>query len=119
MNEQETIVEKKDRREGKGRVIALSRTVYRISESDVYYVESESKDGMYYYVMFDTAKGFEWCSCKDFERRNTKCKHIYGIEFAIRNGVVKDTYKLPAEAVKDNSNRVSTPNTYMEDEYSF
>jgi len=105
------IVHEKDRREGKGRVIAISRTIYRITNTDVFYVESESKDGMYYYVMFDTAKKFEWCSCKDFERRNNMCKHLYAVSFAIKMNTVKDTEKLPPAAKKSKG--------YEEDEYDF
>jgi hypothetical protein len=105
----EKIFMKKDRREGKGRVIALSRKVYRIINSDVFYVESESMDDVYYYVMFNTEKNFEWCSCKDFERNNSvnkKCKHIYGTEFAIRFNTVKDTDKLPPSVKRDNQQQV-------------
>ena len=105
------IVENKDRREGKGRVIAISRKVYRIRNSDVFYVESESIDEMYYYVMFDTVKNFLWCSCKDFEKTSyhKKCKHIFGVEFAIRMNTVKDTEKLP----------VSSNKSWRDDEYDF
>ena len=116
MTVQEVVDNKKDRREGKGRVIALSRNIYRIVNTDVFYVESETTDGMYYYVMFDTAKNFEWCSCKDFERRNNKCKHIFAVEFAIRDGTVKDTNKLPSEAKKDNSSKVKSE---WDDDYGF
>lgn len=122
----EIIVEKKDRRSGKGRVIALSRRVYRIVGSDVFYVESESNDEMFYYVMFNTAKEFEWCSCKDHERNGyrTKCKHLFGIEYAIRWGTVTDTDKLPTDLKKDNSvqkskDSLSASLSWKEDEYSF
>ena len=119
------IVEKKDRCEGKGRVIALSRRVYRIVGSDVFYVESESNDAMFYYVMFNTAKEFEWCSCKDHERNGyrTKCKHLYGVAYAIRSGTVTDTDKLPMNLKKDNSiepkESLSASLSWKEDEYSF
>lgn len=103
-----SLVVKKDRREGKGRVIAVSRNVYRIEKSDVYYVESESKDGKYYYVMFDTVKNFEWCSCKDFSNHKRKCKHLFAVEYAIKNNVVKNIDKLP-----------STTHSWKDDEYSF
>ena len=120
--EVEKILLKKDRRVGKGKVISLSRKVYRIINSDIFYVESESKDEMYYYVMFNTAKNFEWCSCFDFDKRQKKCKHIYGVEFAIRDGTVKDTDKLPQQAKKDyqvqNCNS-DDKQQYKEDEYSF
>lgn len=120
--ETKTIVGNKDRREGKGRVIALSRKVYRIEKSDVFYVESETIDDMYYYVMFNTARNFEWCSCKDFERRNKKCKHLFGVEFAIRNGTVKDTDKLPENAKRDNQVSVVDVikyDSWREDQYDF
>src|SRR5688500_15947737 len=97
------IVPNRDRRESRGRVIALSRRVYRINNTDVFYVESESTDGMYYYVMFDTGKNFCWCSCKSFEIHNKKCKHLFGVEFAIKMRTVTDTDKLPNEVKKDNS----------------
>jgi hypothetical protein len=105
------VVEKKDRREGKGRVIAISRKVYRIRNSDVFYVESESRDEMYYYVMFDTAKNFLWCSCIDFEKTSyhVKCKHLFGVEFAIKMNTVKDTDKLP----------VSKSKSWRDDEYEY
>ena len=112
------IVDKKDRREGKGRVIALSRRVYRISKTDVFYVESESIDGMFYYTMFDTAQHFEWCSCKDFENHHNKCKHIFGVEFAIKDGTVKDIDKLPADAKKDNQIK-DNKLEYERDDYGF
>ena len=43
---------KKNRREGKGRVLAISRRIYRLQKTDVYYVESESSDNIYYFVKF-------------------------------------------------------------------
>lgn len=125
--QQEEIVEKKDRREGKGRVIALSRRVYRIINSDVYYIESESVDDMYYYVMWNTEKEFEWCSCPDYDKRHLKCKHIYGVEYAIRFGTVTDIDKLPEGAKKDNQVATTTKSKscnpeslpYKSDQYGF
>jgi predicted nucleic acid-binding Zn finger protein len=104
------LVENKDRREGKGRVIALSRLVYRIINTDAFYVESETKDGLYYYVVFNTDRGLEWCSCKDHEnaRYKGKCKHLHGVEFSIKMGTYRDTDKLPSKT-----------RSYKEDEYSF
>lgn len=114
---QSIIVAKRDRRESRGRVIALSRRVYRINNTDVFYVESESKDGLYYYVMFDTAKNFEWCSCPHFENRNQKCKHVFGVEYSIRLGTVKDTDKLPQDIKKDNSSK--STKSWKDDQYDF
>jgi hypothetical protein len=119
MTTQEPIVEKKkDRRYGKGVVIAISRQVYRIINTDAFYVESESIDGMYYYVVFNTDKGLEWCSCRDHERNGyrTKCKHLFAIEYSIRKGTVKDTDKLPVSTVKtDDPQKLQ----YERDDYGF
>lgn len=114
----QVIVEKRDRRESKGKVIVVSRTIYKIKNSDVYYVESESIDKMYYFVMFDTVKNFLWCECKDFENRKLKCKHLFAVEFAVNSNVVVETDKLPNEAKKA-VNCVVEELSYKEDEYSF
>lgn len=62
------VEKKKDRRSGKGRGIALSSRIYRLIETnDVFYVESESTDNVYYFVKFKP-DGIEFCcSCKDYE----------------------------------------------------
>ena len=109
---QKVVVEKKNRRSGKGRVIALSRRVYRLLNTDVYYVESESSDNTYYFVKYKPDV-IEFCSCKDYEsNRVTRCKHIWSIEFSIRMGTLKDTDRLPAEAKRESK-------SYRDDEYSF
>ena len=90
-------VMKKDRREGKGRCIALSRRIYRLMQTDVFYVESESTDNVYYFVKFKPDV-IEWCSCCDNSLRGMKCKHLHSIEYAIKFGTLKDTDKLPVEA---------------------
>ena len=113
---------RKDRREGKGRVLAISRRVYRLSNSDVYYVESESSDDLYYFVKFKPDV-FEWCSCLDNSTRGLKCKHKFAIEYSIRLGTLKDIDRLPAEA-KRFSSRTTTaaviaPKAYKDDDYTF
>ena len=90
--------------EGKGRCIALSRRIYRLLQTDVFYVESESTDNVYYFVKFKPDV-IEWCSCMDNSTRGLKCKHIWSIEFAIRMGTLKDTDKLPADAKRESSSR--------------
>jgi len=91
---------KKCRREGKGRVLAISRKIYRLLQTDVYYVESESTDNVYY-VKFKPDI-IEFCSCKDYEsNRAEKCKHIFGVEFTIKIGTLKDTDKLSADAKRE------------------
>ena len=114
---------KKDRRTGKGRCIALSRRTYRLMQTDdVFYVESESTDNVYYYVKFKPDV-LEWCSCMDNSTRHKKCKHIYSIEFAIRMGTLKDTDdRLPADTKRDTTNTIAQDgrsSSYEEDDYSF
>jgi len=120
---------KKDRRSGKGRCIALSRRIYRLLQTeDVFYVESESTDGIYYFVKYKPDVLEWWCSCMDNSTRHKKCKHIFGIEFAIRMRTLKDTDKLPADSKRDTSSVLVSPSqiaiteeakSYTEDDYSF
>jgi hypothetical protein len=42
--------EQKYKRECKGRSLALTRNVYRLVNTDVFYVESESSNDTYYFV---------------------------------------------------------------------
>lgn len=107
---------KKDRREGKGKVIALSRSVFKVphAKNDVYYVESESKDGMFYYIGFNPANSEEWCTCFDHSTRQLKCKHIWGVQYAIEFNTVKETDELP----KDTSTAFERME-YERDDYSF
>lgn len=111
----EVIVDKIDPREAKGKLIAESNKIYRITGKDVFYVESDSMDNVFYYIMFNTAKDFEWCSCLDHSVRGKKCKHIWGVEYAIRKGTYQDTDKLPSGVKKDNSVQLQ----YTKEEYSF
>src|SRR5215212_9159804 len=87
---------RKDRREGKGRVLAISRRIYRLQRTDAFYVESESSNGVYYFVKFKPDV-FEWCSCMDNSTKGLKCKHLFAIEFAIRWGTLRDIDKLPTD----------------------
>ena len=116
--------EQKYKRMGKGRSIAQSRRIYRLLQTDVFYVESESTDNVYYFVKFKPDVIEWWCSCMDNSTRGLKCKHIWSIEFAIRMGTLKDTDdKLPADAKRDTSTLVSPvaieAKSYTEDDYSF
>jgi hypothetical protein len=56
--------EQKYKRECKGRALAISRRNYRLHNSDVYYVESESSNNTYYFVKFKPDVLY-WCSCPD------------------------------------------------------
>jgi hypothetical protein len=48
----ENTITKKDRRPGKGRAMAITRRIYGLQNSDVYYVESETNEDHYYFVKF-------------------------------------------------------------------
>jgi predicted nucleic acid-binding Zn finger protein len=116
--------EQKYKRMGKGRVIAQSRRIYRLLQTDVFYVESESTDNVYYYVKFKPDV-IEWCTCPDNSLRGgqMRCKHLHAIEFAIRLGTLKDTDRLPTEAkvrkVAATAAAKPTAKPYTEDDYSF
>ena len=117
--------EKKDRRSRKGRVIALSRRIYRLLQTDVFYVESESTDNVFYYVKFKPDV-IEWCTCPDNSLRGgqMRCKHLHTIEFAIRLGTLRDIDRLPTEAkVRKVAAVTALPTTakksYTDDDYSF
>ena len=47
INEEERV-----KRECKGRRLAISRSVYRLANSDVFYVQSSTAPSRYYYVRF-------------------------------------------------------------------
>jgi predicted nucleic acid-binding Zn finger protein len=113
------------KRMGKGRAIAQSRRIYRLLQTDVFYVESESTDNVYYFVKFKPDV-VEYCTCPDNSLRGSqmKCKHLHSIEFAIRMGTLRDIDRLPTEAkVKKVIPAATTPtkvaSSYKEDEYSF
>jgi hypothetical protein len=115
---------KKDRSSGKGRCIALSRRIYRILQTDdVFYVESESTDNVYYFVKFKPGV-IEWCSCCDNSMRGSKRKHIWSIAYVIRLGIIKDIDTLPIEAkvkkeVATMAAATKSTKSYTEDDYSF
>ena len=96
-------------------------------QTDVFYVESESTDRIYYFVKFKPDV-LEWCSCMDNFTRGLKCKHIWSIEFGIRFGTIKHSDRLLADAKRDTSSVLVSPKpsqiaieakSYTEDGYSF
>lgn len=105
-NEQEV------KRECKGRALAISRNVFRIEKTDSFYCQSENNENVYYFIRFSPEK-LTWCSCPDSSMRQMKCKHIFGIEYAIRLATVKDVDKLPEQVKKE------VTKSYTEDDYSF
>jgi predicted nucleic acid-binding Zn finger protein len=135
------LITTKDRREGKGRVLAISRRMYRLRQNtDTFYVESESSDDQYYIAKFkpDILESSWYCSCKDNSTRSVKCKHLFAIEFAIKWGIIKDIDKIPNTNIdQSTSNNIQaaiaaatetksevvvasrTPKSYLEDDYDF
>jgi predicted nucleic acid-binding Zn finger protein len=119
------IEEQKYKRECKGRSLALTRNVYRLVNTDVFYVESESSNDIYYFVKFKP-DAIEWCSCPDNSTRHKKCKHLFAIEFAIKRGTIKEIDKLPitiTEAdIKEDTIQVApilkSSSSYKDDDYS-
>ena len=122
----EQVEESINTREVRGEALATTRVIYRIQNSDTYYVQSKRSDNIFYFVRFNPSV-FEWCSCPDNSMRGEKCKHIWSIEFAIRLGIIKETDRLPTE-VKVKKKVVTTiaaatkplpAKSYTEDDYSF
>jgi hypothetical protein len=118
--------EQKYKRECKGRILALTRNIYRLHNSDIYYVQSESSNDIYYFVKFKPDV-VEYCSCLDNSLRGGQmnCKHLHAIGFAIRLGTLRDIDRLPTEA-KDSKVVVSAAtiiptakSSYKDDDYSF
>ena len=98
VSKQLTKENKKDRREGEGRVLALSRRVYRLRGKDTFYIESESCDNRYYFVRFNASFAGGFCSCKDYEyNRSEFCKHQHAIVYGIQFNTIKEVDKLPEE----------------------
>jgi hypothetical protein len=121
--------ELENKREGHGKNIALTRHVYRLQNTDTFYVESESGKNIYYYVKYNFS-GFEWCSCPDNSTRGMKCKHQFAIEYSIRLGTLKDIDKLPIEAKRyptrpiilsqpSDTTTIGVGKSYRNDDYSF
>ena len=118
-------ITKKDRRPGKGRALALSRRIYRLQNTDIfYYVESETRDDQYYLCKFKSDVLDSQCSCKDNSTRGLKCKHLFAIEFAIKWGTIKDIDNPLTDLKGDTSISMTTKPiitslSYKDDEYTF
>jgi predicted nucleic acid-binding Zn finger protein len=112
--------EQKYKRECKGRSLALTRNVYRLVNTDVFYVESESSNDTYYFVKFKPDV-IEWCSCPDNLMRvgPMRCKHIWACEHAIRLGTLRDTDRLPTATATATTTIQTTKSSYKDDDYSF
>ena len=87
-------------------------------QTDVFYVESESTDNVYYFVKFKPDV-IEWCTCPDNSTKHKKCKHLFAIEFAIKWGTLRDTDKLPTDVKRDIQSVALQSKSYKDDDYSF
>jgi hypothetical protein len=108
--------ELENKREGKGHNLAVSLKIFRLVNSDVYYVQSERSDNIYYYVKYNFDV-FEYCSWLDNSTCGLKCKHQFAIEYAIRLGTLKDIEKLPIGVQRYPT--VVTAKSYRDDDYDF
>jgi hypothetical protein len=101
--------------------MVLSRRIYRLQNTDAYYVESETRDDQYYFWKFKP-EILESCSCKDNStRRHLKCKHLFAIEFAIKWGTFKDIDKSSSIILLSSqpTTIVQQSKSYLDDEYDF
>ena len=71
----------------------------------VYKVPSQSGNGFYIVSVDDDSPT---CTCPDFEERQTRCKHVYAVEYLVRRGVVMAA-SARTPALSSNPNR--RPNT--------
>jgi predicted nucleic acid-binding Zn finger protein len=116
--------EQEIKRECKGRSLALTKNVYRLVNTDLFYVESESSNNNYYFVKYKP-DALEWCSCPDNSMRiggQMRCKHLHAIGFAIRLGTLRDIDRLPIAAKVRKVAATATvkpTKTYKDEDYSF
>ena len=110
-------LQQENKREGHGLNISLTRNVFYMPDAkDVYYVQSEHSDNIYYYVKYNPDV-IEYCSCPDNSIRLEKCKHIWCIEKSIVKGTLKEINKLPLN-VRQFANQ-SQSKSWKDDDYSF
>jgi hypothetical protein len=113
----ETVEPVENKREASGRTLALTRNVfYLLGSKNVYYVQSEHSNEIYYYVKYNPDV-FEYCSCPDNSIRGIKCKHQFAIEHSIRKNTIKEIEHLPEKAQRYPT--VVTAESYRDEEYDF
>lgn len=74
-----------DARQERGLVIANDKRIQRMGDGR-WMVPSATSGGIY---AVDPAKGV--CSCPDYETRGVKCKHVFAVEYVVRETVVETT----------------------------
>jgi hypothetical protein len=63
-------------RYGRGLILAITTPrSLKVKDKEIYYVQSESREGTRYRVNFEDGT----CSCADFKKRGETCKHFYKI----------------------------------------
>ena len=105
--------EQEQKRECKGRRLALTANVFHVEKTDSYYCQSETNSQIHYFIRYSEKD--VWCSCLDQSTRGLKCKHIFCIEYAKRLATVKVVDKLPTGSKRDNSDKLQ----YENDEYGY
>jgi predicted nucleic acid-binding Zn finger protein len=109
--------------EVKGYLLSQTRNVFYMSGAkDLYYVQSEHSDSIYYFVKYNPDI-IEYCTCPDNLIRLEKCKHIFAIEKSIVKGILKEIDKIPTQAktfANQNKIPIIKQSTSLKDsEYSF
>jgi len=85
-------------REIKGLEIAAKSKVIRKGKSNLWLVPSQSGQEEKYTVAMRDEK--PECTCRDFEFRNAKCKHIFAVEYTIQREQTADGRTVVTETVK-------------------
>ena len=85
-------------REIKGLEIAAKSRVVRKGKSNLWLVPSQAGREEKYTVAMKDEK--PECTCRDFEFRATKCKHIFAVEYTIQREQTADGTTITTETVK-------------------
>lgn len=83
-------------REIKGLEIAAKSKLVR--KGNTWYVPSQSNKQEKYTVALTDEK--PQCTCRDYEFRNDKCKHIFAVEYTIEREQTADGHTVVTETVK-------------------
>ena len=85
-------------REIKGLEIAAKSKVVRKGKSNLWLVPSQAGREEKYTVAMNDEK--PECTCRDFEFRATKCKHIFAVEYTLQREQTADGTTITTETVK-------------------
>jgi len=86
----------KERREIKGLEIAAKLKL--VGKGNTWHVPSQSNKQEKYTVALHDDK--PQCTCRDYEFRNDKCKHIFAVEYSIEREQTADGQTVVTETVK-------------------